>query len=77
MTTRVSLEEAPIVCSRSAENDAGARRREAILLAAILLIALALRLWGLDQNRWGAEYYTAAVRSMAMNWHNFFNNNFL
>jgi 4-amino-4-deoxy-L-arabinose transferase-like glycosyltransferase len=37
----------------------------------ILLLALALRLWGLEQNGWGAEYYTAAVRSMAINWHNF------
>jgi 4-amino-4-deoxy-L-arabinose transferase-like glycosyltransferase len=36
------------------------------------MLTLALRLWGLEQNGWGAEYYTAAVRSMAMNWHNFF-----
>ena len=27
---------------------------------------------GAGQNGWGAEYYTAAVRSMAINWHNFF-----
>jgi 4-amino-4-deoxy-L-arabinose transferase-like glycosyltransferase len=54
------------------ENDAGCRRGEIILLVAVLFLALALRLWGLDHNRWGAEYYTAAVRSMAMNWHNFF-----
>jgi len=36
------------------------------------MLTLALRLWGMEQNGWGAEYYTAAVRSMAMNWHNFF-----
>lgn len=41
-------------------------------LLAILLLALTLRMWGLEKNGWGAEYYTAAVRSMATNWHNFF-----
>lgn len=46
--------------------------REVIALATVLILALVLRLWGLDQNRWGNEYYTAAVRSMVMNWHNFF-----
>ena len=51
---------------------AAGRRGETILLLAVLALALALRLWGLEQNGWGAEYYTAAVRSMAMNWHNFF-----
>ncbi len=45
---------------------------EVIALATVLILALVLRLWGLDQNRWGNEYYTAAVRSMAINWHNFF-----
>jgi 4-amino-4-deoxy-L-arabinose transferase-like glycosyltransferase len=49
---------------------------EAMALALILFLALVLRLWGLDQNGWGAEYYTAAVRSMAMNWHNFLYNAF-
>jgi len=48
------------------------RRWEVILLVAILFLALLIRLWGLDKGRWGAEYYTAAVRSMSMNWHNFF-----
>ncbi len=48
------------------------RRWEVIWLVAILLLAFLLRLWGLDKGRWGAEYYTAAVRSMSMNWHNFF-----
>lgn len=52
--------------------DMSGRRWEAAALLAILLLALTLRMWGLDQNGWGAEYYTAAVRSMAANWHNFF-----
>ncbi len=45
--------------------------RDTLLLAALLALAAALRLWGLDQNGWGAEYYTAAVRSMSEGWHNF------
>ena len=49
-----------------------ARRAERMALLAILVLALALRMWGIEQNGWGAEYYTAAVRSMAANWHNFF-----
>ena len=53
-------------------DDAGCRRWERGALAAVLFLALALRLWGLERSGWGAEYYTAAVRSMAMNWHNFF-----
>jgi 4-amino-4-deoxy-L-arabinose transferase-like glycosyltransferase len=48
------------------------RRWESVALLAILLLTLTLRLWGLEKNGWGAEYYTAAVRSMAANWHNFF-----
>jgi 4-amino-4-deoxy-L-arabinose transferase-like glycosyltransferase len=34
-------------------------------------LAAALRLWRLDQNGWGNEYYSAAVRSMSTSWHNF------
>jgi len=52
------------------------RSRETMTLVLVLLLALVLRLWRLDQNGWGAEYYTAAVRSMAMNWHNFLYNAF-
>lgn len=40
-------------------------------LAAILLVAAALRLWNLPQNGFGNEYYSATVRSMAAGWHNF------
>ena len=49
---------------------------EVIALVTVLILALVFRLWGLDRNGWGAEYYTAAVRSMAMNWHNFLYNAF-
>jgi 4-amino-4-deoxy-L-arabinose transferase-like glycosyltransferase len=41
-------------------------------LLLIILLALVLRLYGLERNGWGIEYYSAAVRSMALNWHNFF-----
>jgi len=41
-------------------------------MLSILALALALRWWELERNGWGAEYYSAAVRSMAMSWHNFF-----
>ncbi len=41
-------------------------------LFSILVLAAGLRLWGLDQNGFGNVYYAAAVRSMLMNWHNFF-----
>jgi len=41
-------------------------------LFSILILAAGLRLWGLDQNAYGNAYYAAAVRSMLMNWHNFF-----
>ena len=44
---------------------------EGILLALVILLALALRLWNMDQIGWGAPYYSAAVRSMSMSWHNF------
>lgn len=42
-----------------------------LALPAILVLAAALRLWRLDQNGYGNEYYTAGVRSMAQSWHNF------
>ena len=35
------------------------------------MLAAALRLWRLDQNGFGNEYYTAGVRSMTTGWHNF------
>ncbi|MCX7172841.1 MAG: glycosyltransferase family 39 protein [Proteobacteria bacterium] len=45
---------------------------EPLALLSILVLALALRWWELERSGWGAEYYTAAVRSMSMSWHNFF-----
>lgn len=54
------------------QNQLFGRRAEVIWFVAILLLALLVRLWGLDKGHWGAEYYTAAVRSMSMSWRNFF-----
>ena len=45
-------------------------------IAAILALALALRLWGLERNGYGTEYYAAGVRSMLESWHNFLFNSF-
>jgi 4-amino-4-deoxy-L-arabinose transferase-like glycosyltransferase len=54
-----------------------AGRRSALLaLGAIVLGALAIRLWNIDQNGYGTEYYSAGVRSMLASWHNFFFNSF-
>jgi 4-amino-4-deoxy-L-arabinose transferase-like glycosyltransferase/putative flippase GtrA len=50
-----------------------APRPELILL---LVLAAVLNLWALDQNGWANDYYSAAVRSMSMSWHNFFYESF-
>ena len=42
-----------------------------LALSAVLVLAGALRLWRLDQNGFGNEYYAAGVRSMSAGWHNF------
>ena len=42
-----------------------------LALPAVLLLAAALRLWRLDGNGFGNEYYTAGVRSMTESWRNF------
>src|SRR5262245_59117998 len=54
------------------------RRRAPLALGlfAGLATAAALRLWRLDQNGFGNEYYTAGVRSMSQSWHNFLYNAF-
>lgn len=39
------------------------KRLEAACLAAVLALAVALRLWRLDANGFGTEYYAAGVRS--------------
>ena len=42
----------------------------------VLLLALGLRVWRLDQNGFDNEYYAAGVRSMLEGWHTFFYNSF-
>lgn len=41
-------------------------------LAVIVLVAFGLRAWNLEQQGWGADYYSAAVLSMSGSLHNFF-----
>jgi 4-amino-4-deoxy-L-arabinose transferase-like glycosyltransferase len=55
---------------------AAARLWRSLALLAVLLLALALRLWHLTQNGWGNEYYTAGVLSMTTSWWNFLYNSF-
>src|SRR5438067_13759140 len=45
-------------------------------LLGLLALAAALNLWALSQNGWANDYYSAAVRSMASSWHNFFYGSF-
>jgi len=45
-------------------------------LTLVLLLAAGLNLWGLDRLGYSNTYYAAAVRSMLLNWHNFFFNAF-
>jgi 4-amino-4-deoxy-L-arabinose transferase-like glycosyltransferase len=40
-------------------------------LAALLVLAAVLYLWGLSKNGFANDYYSAAVRSMAGSWHDF------
>lgn len=51
-------------------------RTEAVLLVALLGLAAALRLWRLDANGFGNEYYAAGVRSMLQGLRLFFYNAF-
>lgn len=51
-------------------------RTEAALLFAVLGLAAGLRLWRLDANGFGNEYYAAGVRSMLQSLHLFFYNAF-
>ncbi len=60
----------------AADTPAAGRRSALIALGAIVLGALAIRLWNIDQNGYGTEYYSAGVRSMLASWHNFFFNSF-
>ncbi|MCQ6281117.1 glycosyltransferase family 39 protein [Bacillus sp. EB600] len=45
-------------------------------LAAILLLSIILNFYKLGQEGYGNTYYSAAVKSMLDNWHNFFFNSF-
>lgn len=51
-------------------------RTEWTWLAAVLVLAGALRLWRLTDNGFGSEYYAAGVRSMLQGAHLFFYNAF-
>jgi 4-amino-4-deoxy-L-arabinose transferase-like glycosyltransferase len=46
------------------------------VLALILLVSAFLNIDGLNREGYGNAYYAAAVKSMLMNWHNFFFNSF-
>jgi 4-amino-4-deoxy-L-arabinose transferase-like glycosyltransferase len=45
-------------------------------LGGVVALGLGLRLWRLDQNGYGTQYYSAGVRSMVDDWHNFLFNSF-
>lgn len=47
-----------------------------LALLGVLGLAAGLRLWHLDQNGYGRQYYGAGVRSMLGSFHNFFFNTF-
>ncbi len=51
-------------------------RLNTLAFIAILLLGAALRVWRLDANGYGTEYYAAGVRSMLESWHLFFFNSF-
>jgi 4-amino-4-deoxy-L-arabinose transferase-like glycosyltransferase len=77
-----SVSEIDPVTSRSPRNFTVAGSRSAgrvwswLGLAAVLLLGAALRLWGIDRDGYGNQYFSAAVRSMLDSWHNFFFNSF-
>src|SRR5262245_42725733 len=61
-----------VTIEQAAARSTGAR----LTLLALLAVAAGLRLWRLDQQGWGNEYYTAAVRSMTASWRNLLYNSF-
>jgi 4-amino-4-deoxy-L-arabinose transferase-like glycosyltransferase len=63
----------PRVLRFSRANDASAwvTRRVRPELFVLLAVAGVLNLWNLSRSGWANAYYAAAVRSMALNWHNF------
>jgi 4-amino-4-deoxy-L-arabinose transferase-like glycosyltransferase len=70
-TTVVDTDLAP----SSDRTDSGSTGQKRWLLA-LLLLSLMLRLWRLEQNGFGTDYYSAGVRSMMTGWHRFFYNAF-
>jgi 4-amino-4-deoxy-L-arabinose transferase-like glycosyltransferase len=56
--------------TRARERLAALRRPRPELLA-LLALAAVLDLWALSRNGWANDYYSAAVRSMGSNWHDF------
>jgi 4-amino-4-deoxy-L-arabinose transferase-like glycosyltransferase len=66
MTTSSLSYPAPRVLSR-----ARSRLRLRPELGALIGFAAILNLWGLSINGWANTYYSAAVRSMSSNWHDF------
>ena len=52
--------------------DKHSKHIENAAIVGLMALALGMRLWNIEQNAWGAEYYSAAVRSMLHSWHNFF-----
>ncbi len=48
------------------------KKKELLWLTLVLALAAGLRLWRLENNGYGSEYYAAAVRSMLQSFHLFF-----
>lgn len=46
------------------------------VLVVVLLVSAFLNIYALNQEGYGNSYYAAAIKSMMMNWHNFFYNSF-
>jgi 4-amino-4-deoxy-L-arabinose transferase-like glycosyltransferase len=55
---------------RGFDSVAGALRRSGELIVLIGLAA-SLNFWDLARNHWANTYYSAAIRSMTLSWHNF------
>jgi 4-amino-4-deoxy-L-arabinose transferase-like glycosyltransferase len=73
---RSRLAAAPAGASSSIPLDASRSRTRSLPrprpeLLGLLVLAAVLNLWGLSENGWANEYYSAAVRSMTSSWHNF------
>jgi 4-amino-4-deoxy-L-arabinose transferase-like glycosyltransferase len=56
--------------ARARERVAALRRPRPELIV-LLALAAVLDLWALSRNGWANDYYSAAVRSMGSNWHDF------